>query len=162
MDGEKSVVVTMYGSGNTVDRFTVKLMHDSDAGYYCDTVNGLTLDGGSWVRAKCVSENSQHTMKDFIPQKFELIAEFDDKSIQRVLRETDARDLAVALKGCAPRIQETIFRNMGSGAAGMLKDDMEYMGPQRKKDVAEAQERILDTVRAMVDAGELLYPEESV
>lgn len=159
---EKSVVITMYGSGNTVDRFKVKLMHDSDASYYCDTVNALKLDGDSWVCAKCVSEDSQHTMRDFIPESFDRIAEFDDKSIQRVLREVDTHDLAVALKCAAPQIQEKIFRNMSSGAAGMLKEDMEYMGALRKKDVAEAQERIFNVVRAMLDTGELLYPEDAV
>ena len=87
---------------------------------------------------------------------FEDILLLDDKSIQRVLREVENSDLAVALKGSVENVQDAIFRNMSSRLVDMIKEDMEYMGPVRMKDVEEAQQKIVNIIRKLEDSGEIV------
>ncbi len=86
---------------------------------------------------------------------FEDLIHLDDRSIQRLLREVELKDLAMSLKGSNDDVKEKIFRNMSERAAGMLKDDMEYMGPVRAKDVQEKQTYIVSMIRALESAGEI-------
>ncbi len=87
---------------------------------------------------------------------FEDILKLDDRSIQRLLRHVDSSDLAKALKGAGPDVHEAIFRNMSARAGGMLKEDMQYMGPIRKADVEEAQAKIVNTLRKLEEMGEIV------
>lgn len=87
---------------------------------------------------------------------FEDIVLLDDRSIQKVLRHVDQQDLAKALKHTDPEVQEKIFRNMSKRAAQMLKEDMEYMGPVRLKDVEEAQQKIVGIIRKLEEQGEII------
>ncbi|MDR3334673.1 MAG: flagellar motor switch protein FliG [Treponema sp.] len=87
---------------------------------------------------------------------FEDIVMIDDKSIQKVLREVDTGELAKALKSVDTEVQDKIFRNMSKRAGQMLKEDMEYMGPVRLKDVEEAQQKIVAIIRRLEDAGEIV------
>jgi len=87
---------------------------------------------------------------------FEDILKLDDRSVQIVLREVDTKDLAVALKGASDELKEKIFRNMSKRAAQLLKDEMEYMGPVRVKDVEEAQQKIISVIRRLEEAGEIV------
>jgi len=87
---------------------------------------------------------------------FEDILKLDDRSVQLVLREVDTKDLAVALKGASDELKEKIFRNMSKRAAQLLKDEMEYMGPVRVKDVEEAQQKIISVIRRLEEAGEIV------
>jgi flagellar motor switch protein FliG len=87
---------------------------------------------------------------------FEDIIHLDDRSIQRVLREVDTKDLALSLKGSNTDVQEKIFRNMSERATTMLKDDMDYMGPVRAKDVQEKQTFIVSIIRALEGTGEIV------
>ena len=87
---------------------------------------------------------------------FEDIVTLDDRSIQQVLREVDTKELSLALKGVSEDVSEKIFKNMSKRAAAMLKEDMEYMGPVRLKDVEGAQQRIVNVIRALEDAGEII------
>lgn len=87
---------------------------------------------------------------------FEDILSLDDKSIQRVLREVENSDLAVALKGSQEQVQEAIFNNMSKRLAQMIKEDMEFMGPIRMKDVEEAQQKIVNIIRKLEDTGEII------
>ena len=80
----------------------------------------------------------------------------DDRSIQKVLREVDGQELAKALKSVDAEVQDKIYRNMSKRAASMLKEDMEYMGPVRLKDVEEAQQKIVSIIRHLEDAGEIV------
>lgn len=86
---------------------------------------------------------------------FEDIIFLDDRSIQRVLREVDTKDLALSLKGSNEDVKEKIFKNMSERACTMLKDDMEYMGPVRAKDVQEKQTYIVSIIRALEGTGEI-------
>ncbi len=87
---------------------------------------------------------------------FEDILKLDDRSIQLVLREVDTRDLALALKGASDEVKEKIFKNMSKRAAQLLKDELEFMGPVRVKDVEEAQQKIINIIRRLEEAGEIV------
>ncbi len=87
---------------------------------------------------------------------FEDILTLDDKSIQRVLREVDNNELAVALKGSVEQVQEAIFNNLSKRLVVMIKEDMEFMGPVRMKDVEEAQQKIVNIIRKLEDTGEII------
>ena len=87
---------------------------------------------------------------------FEDILLLDDKSIQRVLREVDNSELAIALKATNEQVQETIFNNLSKRLAVMIKEDMDFMGPVRMKDVEEAQQKIVNIIRKLEDTGEII------
>jgi flagellar motor switch protein FliG len=87
---------------------------------------------------------------------FEDIVMLDDRSIQRVMREVDTAELSKALKSVDAEVQDKVFRNMSKRAAAMLKDDMEFMGPVRVKDVEEAQQKIVAIIRRLEEAGEII------
>jgi flagellar motor switch protein FliG len=86
---------------------------------------------------------------------FEDIIHLDDRSIQRVLREVDTKDLALSLKGSNQDVRDKVLKNMSERAAALLTDDMEYMGPVRAKDVQEKQTYIVGIIRALEAAGEI-------
>jgi flagellar motor switch protein FliG len=87
---------------------------------------------------------------------FEDLLTLDNRSIQLLLRqEIDNRDLAVALKGATQELQNLIFSNQSKRLAAMIKEDMDYMGPVRKSDVEEAQQKIVAIVRRLQDTGEI-------
>ncbi len=87
---------------------------------------------------------------------FEDISGLDDRSIQRVLREVEMKDLGLALKGATEDLKNKFTKNMSQRAADMLTEDMQYMGPVRVRDVEEAQQKIVNVVRALEDAGEIV------
>ncbi|MBN2221244.1 MAG: flagellar motor switch protein FliG [Vallitaleaceae bacterium] len=87
---------------------------------------------------------------------FEDILALDDRSIQRVLREVDNNDLGIALKGSGEEVQNVIFNNLSKRLAAMIKEEMEYMGPVRLKDVEEAQQKIVNIIRKLEDSGEIV------
>ncbi len=87
---------------------------------------------------------------------FEDLVMLDNRSIQKVLREVDTQDLTRALKGVDQEVAEKIYQNMSKRAAQGLKEDMEYMGPVRIKDVEEAQQKIVAVIRHLEDTGEII------
>lgn len=87
---------------------------------------------------------------------FEDIATLDNRSIQRVIREVDHTDLQLALKVASEEVSETIYRNMSKRMAESFKEEMEYMGPVRLRDVEEAQSRIVAIIRRLEEAGEII------
>ncbi|GAW32126.1 flagellar motor switch protein FliG [Carboxydocella sp. JDF658] len=87
---------------------------------------------------------------------FEDIVLLDDRAIQQVLREVDSKDLALALKGASEEVGNKIRRNMSKRAAEMLKEDIEFMGPVRLRDVEDAQQRIVNIIRKLEEAGEII------
>ena len=87
---------------------------------------------------------------------FEDIVLLDDRSIQKVLREVDTQDLAKALKGVDAEVQEKIFRNMSKRASSLLKEDMDFMGPVRLRDVEEAQQKIVNIIRKLEESGDIV------
>ncbi|ABK61735.1 flagellar motor switch protein FliG [Clostridium novyi] len=87
---------------------------------------------------------------------FEDIITMDDVSIQRVLREVETKDLALALKGCSEEVANCIFRNQSKRAAASLKEDIEFLGPVRLMDVEKSQQQIVSIIRRLEDAGEII------
>jgi len=87
---------------------------------------------------------------------FEDIILVNDKGIQQVLKEIDNEVLALALKTASDELKDKIFRNMSERAATLIKEDMEYMGPVRLSDVEAAQQKVVDVVRRLEEAGEVI------
>ena len=87
---------------------------------------------------------------------FENVALLDDKSIQRILREVEVKDLSLALKATPETVKEAILRNMSTRASAMLREDMEATGPVRLRQVEEAQSRIVEVIRRLDDAEEIV------
>ncbi len=87
---------------------------------------------------------------------FEDILQLDNRSVQRFLHEVDNGQLALALKGATEEVQNLIYNNMSKRLSEMIKEDLEYMGPVRLKDVEEAQQKIVNVIRKLEDAGEII------
>lgn len=87
---------------------------------------------------------------------FDDIITLDSRSIQRVIREVENGDWALALKSANEEVQKSIFVNMSKRLAEMIKEDMDYMGPVRLRDVEEAQQKIVNVIRKLEDAGEIV------
>lgn len=87
---------------------------------------------------------------------FEDIINLDSVSIQRFIREIDNSELSIALKGSTDEVKDIIFANMSKRMSEMLKEDMEFMGPVRLRDVEEAQQKIVNVIRKLEEAGEII------
>ena len=87
---------------------------------------------------------------------FEDILTLDDRAIQRVLRDVDNADLALALKGANEEVQNVVFNNLSKRLAVMIKEDMDFMGPVRMKDVEDAQQKIVNVIRKLEDSAEIV------
>ncbi|GAB6088241.1 flagellar motor switch protein FliG [Alkaliphilus crotonatoxidans] len=87
---------------------------------------------------------------------FEDIISLDSTSIQRFIREIDNKELAVALKGATEEVSGVIYSNMSKRMAEMIKEDMDFMGPVRLRDVEEAQQKIVNVIRKLEEAGEII------
>ncbi len=87
---------------------------------------------------------------------FEDIVILDNRAIQRVIREVENEDLRLALKVASEEVKDIVFTNMSQRMAETFKEEMEYMGPVRLRDVEEAQTRIVSTIRRLEDVGEIV------
>lgn len=87
---------------------------------------------------------------------FEDILKLDDRTIQRILREVDTRDLTLSLKGSSEELKSKILSNMSQRASQMIQEELEFMGPVRLKDVDEAQQRIVSIIRKLEETGEII------
>ena len=118
-----------------------------------------TVDRGTEKHIMESLEIEEPELADEIRKKmfvFEDILLLDDRAIQRVLRDVDNNDLGVALKAANEDVQNVIFKNMSKRLATMIKEDMEYMGPVRMKDVEEAQQKIVGIIRKLEDSAEIV------
>lgn len=87
---------------------------------------------------------------------FEDIVLLDDRSLQMVLREIESKDLALALKASSTEVGAKIYKNMSKRAADMLREEIEFMGPVRIRDVEESQQKIVNVIRRLEDSGEIV------
>lgn len=87
---------------------------------------------------------------------FEDLINLDDKGIQRMLREIDKKDLALSLKVADEDLKKKIFTNMSERARELLKEELQYMGPVRLRDVESAQTRVVMVVKNLEDQGEIV------
>ena len=118
-----------------------------------------TVDRGTEKHIMETLEIEEPELADEIRKKmfvFEDILTLDGRSIQRVLREVDNNELAIALKSAGEEVQNVIFENLSKRLASMIKEDMDFMGPVRLKDVEEAQQKIVSIIRKLEDSGEIV------
>ena len=118
-----------------------------------------TVDRGTEKHIMETLEIEEPELADEIRKKmfvFEDILLLDNRAIQRVLREVDNNDLAMALKGANEQVQNACLSNLSTRLAAMIKEDMEYMGPVRMKDVEEAQQKIVNIIRKLEDSAEIV------
>ncbi|EKD27764.1 MAG: hypothetical protein ACD_79C00585G0002 [uncultured bacterium] len=87
---------------------------------------------------------------------FDDIIHIEDRSMQKVLKEIDTSELALALKSASEEVQNKVFANISKRAAELIKEEIEYMGPVRLRDVEEAQQRIVNIVRRLEEEGEVV------
>ena len=87
---------------------------------------------------------------------FEDIATLDNRALERLLREVEVRELAVALKVASEELKNRLMGAMTQRALAALRDEIEFLGPARVRDVETAQARIVATVRRLDEAGEIV------
>ena len=87
---------------------------------------------------------------------FEDLVKLEERAVQQVLREVDQKDLVLALRGAPENVKEVVLSNMSERGAAMLKEEMEIQPPQRKRDVDDAQSRVVAVVRRLDEAGTIM------
>lgn len=134
---------------------------------------GLSKTGGVEAMAEILNSVSRTSEKNILSKLRERDAElaseindlmfvFEDMvhlpptAIQRILKEVDSKSLALALKATSPELRELIFTNMSERASALLKEELEYLGPVRLKDVEAAQKNILEVARRLEEEGEIM------
>ncbi len=132
----------------------------------------LAMAGGAQLVASILNKSAVQTAKGLMDQiegknatlaaeikrlmfLFDDIIQIDDRGIQRILRDVDKRDLALALKASDDRIRTKIFKNMSERAAEVIKEDLEFMGPIKLKEVEAAQLRIVDVIKRLEEKDEI-------
>ena len=91
---------------------------------------------------------------------FSDIVHLDDRSVQKLLREVDVTELVKALNGADDKVKEKIYKNMSNRASQMLKEDMEYMGTVRKKEISKAQSSICAIMNRLIEDGEVVFQDD--
>lgn len=91
---------------------------------------------------------------------FEDIIKLDDRAMQALMKEIDMKGLPLALKGADDDIRDLFFKNMSEKAATLLKDELEMMGPVMAKDVSAAQTQIVEIIKALEEAGQIMIRSE--
>ena len=125
--------------------FLVKMLNQVDRG-----VQKSILEAMDGSNPKLVEEIRANMFT------FDDLTKLDDRTMQRVMRDISKADLALALKSAPDKLKESIFRNLSERARDNLKEEIEILGPQLAKNVYAAQRRIVDAVRALEEAGEIV------
>jgi flagellar motor switch protein FliG len=87
---------------------------------------------------------------------FEDLILLDDRSVQRLLKEVETKDLAISLKVASEEIKKKIFANVSERVATMIKEEMEFLGPMRLSDVEAAQQKIVESIRRLEEEGQVV------
>ena len=87
---------------------------------------------------------------------FEDVVLLDDRSIQRVLKDVETKDLAIALKAASDEVKDKIYTNVSERVGAMIQEEIEFMGPMRLSDVESGQQRIVETIRRLQDEGQII------
>ncbi len=91
---------------------------------------------------------------------FEDLPRLDPRTLQMVLRQVEVSDLSLAMKGASDEIKKVVFENLSENAAAGLKEDLESLGPTRRRDVYEAQQKVVMRVRELADEGKISIRQE--
>lgn len=111
---------------------------------------------------RTILENLEQEDPDLVEQirrlmfVFDDLMKLDDRSMQAVFKNVETSQWALALKGASAELKEKVFSNMSSRAATLLQEEIEYLGPVRLSAVEQAQQQIVDVVRRLEDAGEVV------
>ena len=133
----------------------------------------LSSTGGTKALAEILNKASKSTEKNILTTMeeadpelaseikglmftFEDISMIDDRGIQSLLKHVDKKDLPLALKVSDDSLKEKILRNMSERAANLLREDLEFLGPVRLKEVEDAHRRIVEIVKQLEDEGEII------
>ncbi|MGE0441762.1 MAG: flagellar motor switch protein FliG [Gemmatimonadales bacterium] len=120
----------------------------------------LNLTGGSLEKSllEAIDKKSPEiaTQVKNLMFVFEDLKLLDGRAIQRLLREIDGKELALALKAASDELKQHIFTNMSERAAAALKEELEFMGPVKVRDVEGAHTRIIEVMRSLEDQGEIM------
>lgn len=87
---------------------------------------------------------------------FEDLIQLPDNFIQRVLKEVNSKELAMAMRGANEEVNDRIYKNMSKRAAEMLREEIEFMGPVRLREVEQAQQKIVAVIRKLDESGEII------
>ena len=139
-----TMMVTDFTTVGGVD-YIVTILNSVDRGTEKHILENLEMQNAD------LADEIRHKM--FV---FEDIVKLNKMAIQRVLREVDKHDLTVALKGTPPEVSKVIFENVSKRLQDMIKEDLELMGPVRVRDVEEAQQKIVNIIRNLDEAGEII------
>jgi flagellar motor switch protein FliG len=160
----------------TLGKISPNLLHEIEevVDSLADTVfsEDMSKTGGSEALAEILNKSnktSERSILSYIEEKdpelalhikglmfvFEDIILIDDRSIQKILKGIDKKDLSMALKAADDNIKVKIFKNMSERASQLLKEDIEYLGPVRLKEVEEAQRHIIEIIKQLEDDGEI-------
>jgi flagellar motor switch protein FliG len=132
----------------------------------------MSLSGGAQIVANILNKSTVATAKALMEQieskdpnlgleikrlmfLFDDIIMIDDRGIQRILRDVDKRDLTLALKASDDKIRTKIFKNMSERASQVIKEELEFMGPIKLKEVEMAQMRIVDVIKKLEEQDEI-------
>ncbi|HFE65549.1 MAG TPA: flagellar motor switch protein FliG [Caldithrix sp.] len=160
----------------TLGKISPQLLHDIEevVDSLAETVisEDMSKTGGTKALAEILNKSNKVTERSILARMEELDPELasqvkgymfvfediiliDDRGIQKILKQVDKKDLSLALKAADDNIKETIFRNMSERAAQLLKEDLEFLGAVRLKEVEEAQRRIIEVIKQLEDEGEI-------
>ncbi|MBK9795196.1 MAG: flagellar motor switch protein FliG [Geothrix sp.] len=116
--------------------------------------NRMDRNTGRAVLEKIETENPQlaASIRDLM-FVFDDILLIDDNGITEILKRADKKTLTIALKGTSEELQNQFFRNMSSRAVELMKEEMEFMGPVKLKDVEKSQHEVVEIVRQLEEEG---------
>ena len=125
--------------------------------YVADIMNNLDRSSEKSIFDGLSAKNAD--LADEIRKRmfvFEDIVTMDDRSVQRVLRDCDPRDLVLALKTANTEVSNKLFTNMSARMAESIRDDLEITTNVRMKDVEDAQQRIVGIIRDLEEKNEIV------
>ncbi len=118
--------------------FLVKMLNQVDRGVQKSIFESLET-----TNAKLVEEIRANMFT------FDDVIKLDDRAMQRVLRDVNKSDLALALKGAPDHLKEKVFSNLSERARDNLKEEIDILGPQLAKNVYASQRKIVDACRSL-------------
>lgn len=161
----------------TMEKISPEILHELEqtleSQFGSSSSRDLSTSGGAKVIAEILnlidSTAEKNILQSLEAEDAELAAEvknmmfvfddlvlLDDRSVQRVLKEVETKDLSIAMKATSDEVKGKIFSNVSERVAVMIKEEMEFMGPTRLSDVEAAQARIVEVIRRLEEEGQII------
>jgi flagellar motor switch protein FliG len=166
---DKTIVLTMFGKNDSVESISVSIFDATNPYYpnknnaknYCENINGLELKDDKWVYASIVEENEKILLKkpfEINITNFDIINDFQDRSLQRVFREISPTNLAIALKGTNEKTMEKVFKNVSKRIVEIIKEEMEITNNIGNEYVMESRKKVIEIIKQLHRTGEIVLP----